>query len=238
MNCRIILSSFREIRDKPKYLVFLIYHYVSNRSKHILKLLKSVDYIDWDIALTCVKEVFGSMDFFSKSDPLDWESIEIPLLILFLYQTLPQFKNQPQIEFKGSILEPLEKSLSLSNANHHAIQYNCSLEGSSDFFIKDTKFEIPQKSSEMLKIFFKGRFTKRSEAKLKLVSTKLGLNHSSIILFSLVSTINDLKPIKVFKLETEIYSNPAYSAQLNITNIFNQAGTFKISCRQNKVTSQ
>lgn len=235
MNSKVYIPSFQEINDKPKYIIFLIYHYIANRSKQIQKLLKSPENIDWDSAVNCIKEVLGNFDYFTKSDPLDWESIEVPLLILFLYQTLPQFKSQLQIEFKGSILEPLEKSLNLSNSNHHPIKYNCTLEGCSDFFIKDSKFEIPQKSSDLLNIYFKSRFVKRSEAKLKLISTQLGLNHSSIILASLFSTINDLKPVKVFKVESEIYANPAYSFQLSITNIFDQGGTFKISIRQYKV---
>jgi hypothetical protein len=180
-----------------------------------------------------VKEVLGNLEFFVKKDNIDWESIELPLLILFLYQTLPQLKNQLQIEFKGSVLEALEQSLSLSNSNHHPIKYNCFLEGSPDFVIADTTFEISANSTEILKVFFKSRFSKRSEAKLKLVSSRIGLNHSYIILVSLFSTINEMKPVKVLKVESEMYANQ--SIQVSITNIFDQNGTFKISYRQFRV---
>jgi hypothetical protein len=109
------------------------------------------------------------------------------------------------------------------------------LEGSTDFTIKDKQFEISPKSSEILKIYFKSRFVRRSEAKLKLISSQIGLNQSSIILASLFSTINELKPVKVLKVESEIYANPIQIIQLSITNIFDQKGSFKVNYRQFKV---
>jgi hypothetical protein len=235
MNERIYLSSFQKIYEKPKYILFLVLHYTENHSKQVLRFLRSPDDLDWDSAINCVKEILGNLDYFRKTDDIDWESVEMPLMLLFLYQTLPQFKNKLQIEFKGSILEALEHSLSLSNSFHHPIKYDCFLEGSTDFTIKDKQFEISPKSSEILKICFRSRFVRRSEAKLKLISSQIGLNQSSIILASLFSTINELKPVKVLKVESEIYANPIQIIQLSITNIFDQKGSFKVNYRQFKV---
>ena len=229
------ISSFQDFFKEPKYIIILISHYIVDRSKHVVKLFKSLDNIDWGSAMICLKEVFGNQQFFTKIDDVDWEAVDMPLLVLFLYQTLPQFKNQLQIECTANILDPVEKLIYLSNSNHHMIKYNCTMDGSTDFSVQDFKFEIPPKSSSYLKVLFKSRFVKRSEARLQLISSQLGLNHSSIISISLFSTIKELLPTKIFKITSEVYSNPVQSMQLLITNIFDQPGSFKINMRQFKV---
>ena len=237
MNEDLNLVSYQMIRSTPKIIIYLLSQYISRKSAKMIKLLQSPDNISWRDVIDYLKELFGNQLFFDIEEHADWERIDLPLLLLFLYQTLPQFKNVLQIEFKGAILETLEKSVQLSNSNLRTTHYMCCLEGSKDFILNGPNFEIPAKSNAILKVSFKSRFVKRSEAFLRLVSSNLNLNRSSIIFMSLFSKINDLKPIKTVNIESEIYASPINSIQINVTNIFDVAGSFTISLRQFKVTN-
>lgn len=55
------------------------------------------------------------------------------LLVLYLYQHLPQFIPKEVVNFQGNLLEKVVKELELSNPTAVPLSYSVSLEGPPDF---------------------------------------------------------------------------------------------------------
>ena len=69
------------------------------------------------------------------------------LCVLHLFLGLPSLISRTEIEFKGSLGEPIIRLISLKNPSKRAISYNVVLEGNADYRIKDNQLILEPEST-------------------------------------------------------------------------------------------
>lgn len=144
------------------------------------------------------------------------------LLVLYLYQTLPQFIPKEVVNFQGNLLEKVVKELELSNPTTVPLSYSVSLEGPPDFNVPGIKhafiitnfpieriISIDPRGQKNLVIEFTGRFSKQVEARLTLYGKKkLGYStQNSVMVFLLRSAVTQQKPLRVLDFQSKLYEH-------------------------------
>ncbi|KAJ3327773.1 Cilia- and flagella-associated protein 47 [Blyttiomyces sp. JEL0837] len=162
-------------------------------------------------------------------------SLEVMLLLLFLYQTLPSFIPRAKIDFHGCLLEKVTRFIEIANPSNRPLSYVVKLEGSSEFALGDvTTINLPPKGHEKVPVQFFSRFSRPASGRLKLVTKKLGLNVSSILIFDLYGTVEPPAPIRSLKVDAYMYCTPPTIIDVEVFNPFAQGGKFRITMTQHK----
>ncbi|KAI8846345.1 hypothetical protein BC829DRAFT_267855 [Chytridium lagenaria] len=160
-------------------------------------------------------------------------ALDIQLLLLFLYQTLPHFLPKALVEFHGGLHDKVIRSIEISNPSGRALSYTAHLGGSPDFtLVEGSTLSVAPKSQSKMPLLFASRFATRVEGQVKLQTRKMGLNSASILVFDLVGSVEPPTPRRMFKIDAPMYCTPPNTVDLEITSPFAVTGRFKVSLRQ------
>ena len=187
-----------------------------------------------------IMSVFESSKYtISISKIVKGEAImDIMLLLVFLYQTLPSFIPKSNIEFHGGLHDQIIRHIEIFNPSNTTLHYSSKLEGSPEFELleqKDQKFALSPKSQMKVPLQFLSRFSKPAYGRLSLYSKNMGLNNASILVFNLTGTVEPPVPRKIFKVDSPMYSSPPLVVELEISNPLPKKGNFKVTLRQTRV---
>ncbi|KAI8898560.1 hypothetical protein BC833DRAFT_589330 [Globomyces pollinis-pini] len=187
------------------------------------------------ILIAVLRELFGqNFNSMTPSKIHSGSDLELQLLCLFLYQTLPHFVPKTVVEFSGLLHEKISRSIEISNATAKPMSYTAYITGSKQFTIAESVFTIPPKSVFHLQIDFVSRFSHENDAVLTIKSRKMCLNYSSIIVCHLLSDIDTNLPATVLHMEAPLYSSPPTVLVASISNPFNIQGEFRLHIQQKK----
>jgi hypothetical protein len=156
-------------------------------------------------------------------------------LLAFLFQVLPQVLHRTSVTFNGALLETIKQDIEVTNNSNKPVVYDAELTGSEFFTLNSSIIEVPAKSSATVSVEFKSKFAKPATASLKLKSRSIGLNLTSILIFDLVASVEQLTSLKTFQLKAPMYSANISEFKLNIKNIFDKTAKFKVTMLQKKV---
>ena len=182
------------------------------------------------------------------SNPVE-NACEMYLLVLFLYQTLPQFVTLHSVDFNGTLHEEITRFLEITNSGAKSLTYfgklnistgfQVSLENSTDVTIskesssnnkcQNFQFSVPAKGTFRLPITFSSRFSSSVCEKVLLKTKKMTLNSSSILVFQLNGIVTSCPPTKSIKLEASLFCGPPAVTNLEVINPFPEIGRFKIN---------
>eukprot|EP00842_Homolaphlyctis_polyrhiza_P003819 jgi/Hompol1/4438/HPOL_001780-RA len=186
------------------------------------------------------KELYGN-NYISNLTPerlCSENQIEFIMLLMFLYQTLPHFLPAATVEFVGALHEKITQTIELSNPSSRTLVYSCELDGDPEYSIAESVYTLGPKSTTRLSVDFDSRFARPAASLLRLKTRKMSLNVSSILVFSLVSTVEAASPSKVFRVEAPMYALPPTVVNVDVTNNFSKRGTFSIQIRQKRAISK
>ena len=150
------------------------------------------------------------------------------LLILYLYQNLPQYVPKTTIEFFGVLGQRVVKSIELRNPSKKAINYYVTLEGSSDFKVSSRQIVLEAGSAESFPIEFVSRFSKQVQARLMFRAQRDGGVNAATMVFNLQSAVHSREPVQTIQVK-----GSACEAIMTgyISNHFPD-GSFKLSLTQ------
>ncbi|KAJ3174886.1 Cilia- and flagella-associated protein 47, partial [Irineochytrium annulatum] len=165
-------------------------------------------------------------------------SLEVILLLLFLYQTLPSFLPKSTIEFKGGLHDRVCRGVEITNTSMKSITYFARMEGSADFELADGgSLTVNAKTTIKIPVQFTSRFAATAEGRLSLFTKKMGLNNSSIMVFDLKGYVDPPVPRRLFKVDAPLYCVPPVSIDVEISSPIVKRGRFKVTLRQGRRTA-
>jgi len=156
------------------------------------------------------------------------------LLVLYLYQQLPQFIPKTTIEFSGSLGDPIRKSIELRNPSRKRITYTVALEGSSDFRILTNTITLEGERSGSFPIELYPRFSKAVEGRLTFRSRREGGVSAATMVFLLRSDIQSRQAVRTVRVENPLYDGK--QIDMEITNPFDNDCVFQVSLKQEQLT--
>ncbi|KAJ3242207.1 Cilia- and flagella-associated protein 47 [Chytriomyces hyalinus] len=164
------------------------------------------------------------------------DALEVMLLLLFLFQTLPQFIPKGTVEFHGPLHQTITQEIELTNPSSRTLSYSSILVGSKEFEIHDTvPLTLGPRGQSNVAIDFCSRFSKPSKCQLRLTSKKMSLNNASILIFQLSATVDEPAPKKVYTLDAQMYCTPVSLIGVELTNPFKTRGNFSVSLKLTSV---
>ena len=168
--------------------------------------------------------------------PSDFAEInprDMLLLVMFLYQNLPQFVPKAGVDFYGVLGEQIVKSIEMKNPTRKTINYRVILEGSTDFSIETTKLRLEPGEEGSFPISLNARFTKEVNGRISFRASKDGGQNAATMVFLLRSKIHSRKPVKTYEVDSPCYE--AATTTMDVINPFNRDCTFEITCVQEKL---
>ncbi|KAH9504693.1 Cilia- and flagella-associated protein 47 [Bulinus truncatus] len=179
---------------------------------------------------------FAAIDYDIQAiDITDPNPISLLLLMVNLYQRLPQYIPRTTIEFIGNLHSTVSRQVKVSNTSVKSLVYHVLIAGpdARDFSIqKGNLITVPPKSTLTLTVDFKSRFMRRAEAVLILVGRRYGATTGNTLSFRLTTEIDNIKAKAVVKIESPCYEFKKFS--LEVTNPFHEAGEFLIALVESK----
>jgi len=155
----------------------------------------------------------------SASHISDPDAREMLVLLLYLYQTLPQFVPRTTILFTCRLGEMKTKDLELSNPSKKAIAYTARLQGHSDFSVDASIVHIDAKGTVRFPLKCAPTTSMPQEARLVLMSKQDGGGaHAATLVFLLRSQVNVRAPLKCVKTEGPLYEMQQF--EFTVTNPF------------------
>lgn len=175
---------------------------------------------------------------------------ELVVLLLHLYQTLPQFIPKATIQFSGSLGQLIEKSIELKNPSTRPLRYDVFLDDAtaassvggtyavlaSVFNIESSQVTLEPGKTTAFVVTCRPRFSKKATARLvfQAVRDRAGMSTSSpsgaTMVFLLESSIVSRQPVRVIQLEASTYERKL--EEIVIENQFPVNGCYKISMIQ------
>jgi hypothetical protein len=176
------------------------------------------------------------------------------LFCMYLYQTLPQYIPKTTLVFEGNLQELIRKSIELTNPTKHTIEYQVTLEGSSEFTLvnqsqpppssggnsastpiapaptREDKIVLKPKSNFSFPIEVKPRFSKPVEGRLTFHAIKTGSYQASTMVFVLRTQVLAEKFLQLIKVSSQIYE--VRKLELEVENPFDRTGQFSIILKQ------
>ena len=169
----------------------------------------------------------------------------------FLFQGLPQFLGKGVIEFNAKLHQTIRRSVEVANHSHKSICYNVALDTPAEFHMLKAEIVLEDKKGEpcsieylgdnllsvtlsprsllRIPIEFTARFSRTGQGLLMLKSKNTALNNLSILLFEIRSSVEAVRPRKVYRTEAPIYQvTPATTVTLEIENPFTIPGDYTI----------
>ncbi|KAJ3017572.1 UNVERIFIED_CONTAM: Cilia- and flagella-associated protein 47 [Siphonaria sp. JEL0065] len=184
-----------------------------------------------------LKEVFKTSTFSLPVQQTIYAEnpLENLLLLLFLYQTLPQFISKGAIEFHGALHASVTQGVELSNPSSRTLTYTATLTGDNEFCLPDGDvFTLNGRGQTHVGVQFTSRFSRNASGQLKLASKRMSLNNASIIVFDLAATVDPPVPKKIHTMDAQIYCTPPTQIGVEVTNPFNSKAVFRVSLIQSR----
>ncbi|CAH1800026.1 unnamed protein product [Owenia fusiformis] len=181
-----------------------------------LKLVNALRYIGIDYDIQAI-------------DITDPNPISLMLLVVYLYQKLPQYLPKSNLEFVSSLHSTVMRQVKLSNPSGKPLTYHVLIAGhdAQDFSTpKGDTVIIAPKQTIMLTVEFTSRFLRPAEAVLVLVGRRAGSAVGSTLVFNLRTTIDNISPKTTIKCESPAYE--LTNVPIDVENPFNEAGDFRI----------
>ncbi|DAZ92873.1 TPA: hypothetical protein N0F65_002985 [Lagenidium giganteum] len=175
---------------------------------------------------------------------LEMNAREIILLLLHLYQMLPQFIPKATIEFKGILGQAMEKSIELKNPSNKLIRYQVFLDTgatntaatsqSTEFTIESSQLTLEPGKVVPFVVTFNPRFSRKVTARLVFQSIReVSVGNSSFgatMVFLLESNIVSRKPVRVIQIEANTYDKKV--EEIVIENQFPASASYKLAMIQ------
>jgi hypothetical protein len=152
------------------------------------------------------------------------------LLVLYLYQQLPQFMPKTTIEFSGALGVPILKSIELRNPSRKRITYDVGLEGSEDFRIHATSITMEGQGVASFPIELVARFSHAVEGRLTFRSRRENGVSGATMVFNLRSDIQSRQALRTITVECPTYQ--PLDVPLEIPNPFDKDCSFVIRMEQ------
>jgi hypothetical protein len=184
------------------------------------KLLSSLKALGLDMAIEASQ--------ITEADPRD-----MLLIILYLYQNLPQFVPKTTIEFFGVLGTQIIKSIELRNPSKRPITYRVSLEGCDDFKISTNKITLEPGVIQSFPVEFVSRFSKTVTARLTFRAMRDGGGNAATMVFNLKSAVHSRKSLKTAVVETSCYE--PVNLDVDIANPFAEDSTFQVTLLQDQL---
>lgn len=156
------------------------------------------------------------------------------LLVLYLYQQLPQFIPKTTIEFGGSLGDPIRKSIELRNPSKKRITYQVTLEGSSDFRILTNSITLDGERSGSFPIELFPRFSKPVDGRLTFRSKREGGVSAATMVFLLRSDIQSRQAVRTINVENPLYDGK--QIDMEVSNPFDTDCVFQVSLKQEQIS--
>lgn len=181
---------------------------------------------------------------------LHYTSREMVILLLHLFQTLPQFIPKTTIEFRGELGQVMEKNIELKNPSQRPLRYHVFMDQShavtggdkteSEFTLEANDLVLDPGKTTAFRVTFRPRFSRQLRVRLvfqavKSDSLSLGGIRGATMVFMLESNIVSRKPVRILQLETRTYEKRI--EEIVIDNPFPLDGMFKILMKQQTIVS-
>ncbi|DBA78771.1 TPA: putative protein fap47 [Trebouxia sp. C0004] len=156
------------------------------------------------------------------------DSRDMVLLVLYLYQTLPQLLPRTTLDFAGKLGDKQTRSIELSAQGSKAMVYSARLIGHPDFSLEATTVRVEPGSSASFAVQCKASTTNPQTAKLVLVS-KRGVNGAppaAPLAFALRGEVDARGPLKRIKTSAQLYE--FQEVEVKLTNPFQVDCDFSI----------
>ncbi|KAI8929614.1 hypothetical protein BC831DRAFT_443384 [Entophlyctis helioformis] len=235
------IKSFTDLNDSVLLANLLLSHIPSLKDSHFANFHTNPSTNDqrtFNAAslIKAFKDIYGS-NYISTLAPEQLcadNQIEMIMVLVFLYQTLPHFLPVTTVEFCGALHEKVTQTIELTNPSNRPLTYTAELIGHPEYTLAESTFLLPPKSSIQVPVAFVSRFSRPVSAILRLKTKKMGINVSSILVFSLVSVVEAAAPSKVIRVDAPMYSLPPAQINVDVSNPFSRRGTFTIQLRQKR----
>ena len=153
------------------------------------------------------------------------------ILILYLFQTLPQLMPKASLPFECKLGETAAKDLELSNPSKRPLYYTVKLEGHKDFSAAASLVRIDPRGTAKLGLKCTPSTTVPTETKLVLMSKKEGGGgggaNAAIMVFKLESAVNSRAALKRVRSEGPVYEMQTF--EILVTNPFPTDGDFIVT---------
>ncbi|CEG49593.1 uncharacterized protein PHALS_07349 [Plasmopara halstedii] len=168
---------------------------------------------------------------------------EMFILLLHLYQTLPQFLPKATIDFQGTLGQKIEKNIELQNPSQRPLRYHVFLLQNHNGASQKTMNEFTLESNELLleagktgtfRVTFQPRFSRQLRVRLVFQAVRddtlsFGGTGATMV-FMLESNIVARKPVRIFQIETKTYEKRI--EELVIENQFPCNASYKVLMTQ------
>mmetsp|Transcript_25268 Transcript_25268/g.21158 ORF Transcript_25268/g.21158 Transcript_25268/m.21158 type:complete len:170 (+) Transcript_25268:2771-3280(+) len=152
---------------------------------------------------------------------------EMLMLVLELFFKIPYYNPKAKIEFNATLGETCSKNVEITNPGKKKIEYNCRVEGTSDFFLENDYLVIEPGEKVSLTICYKPRVSKENYGRLAIVTSEHSITYATPIVFDLVARVVERKTSKNYEIESKMYQ--IENTNIDVTNIFDEDVDFTIS---------
>eukprot|EP00941_MAST-03F_sp_MAST-3F-sp1_P000816 g816.t1 len=170
-----------------------------------------------------------------KNDIMNPNGRDMILLLLSLYNTLPNYIPKTEIEFAGVLGQAMTKQIILKNPSKSAMRYQARIEGSPCYRTLGSNVTLEAREQAAVAIEFSSRFSQPARGQLILQSQRDGGISAATLVFNLVSRVTDHKPIRTVHVECGVYKNE--TVDIDISNPFGKTATFQITALQEMISS-
>ena len=156
------------------------------------------------------------------------------LLVLYLYQNLPQYLPKTTIDFECVLGQTVTKSIELRNPSKSKISYFVTIEGSPDFSIEAQEVDLEPLATISFPVEFTSRFSSTVSARLMFRAAPQagsgGGASAATMVFELKSAVHSRRAMRTVNVEARCYESSF--VELEITNPYKTDGNFKITLTQ------
>jgi len=183
--------------------------------------------------------IISALSEIGLSFPIQTSDIASPqpkdmlLFVMFLFQNLPHYVPKTVIVFSTLLGVNMTKNIELTNPSKKAITYFVSLQGSSDFSIKEDQIKIESKQMVSFPVEFQSRFSRQVEGQIVFTSRREGNVHAAAMVFKLRSRCTGRKPRKTIPVSAVLYE--IGTVDIDVENPFGEDAEFQLSLREDTV---
>lgn len=152
------------------------------------------------------------------------------LFVFFLFQNLQHYVPKTSIVFSTMLGVNLTKHIELTNPSRKAITYTASLQGSSDFTIKEDTIRIEPRTSASFPVEFQSRFSRQVDGRITFTSRRQGNTHAAAMVFKLQSECTGRRPRKTETVSAVLYE--VGTVDIDLENPFSEDADFQVNLRE------
>jgi hypothetical protein len=152
------------------------------------------------------------------------------LFVMFLFQNLPHYVPKTVIVFATMLGVSKTQNIELTNPSRRAITYYVTMEGSSDFVIKEESVRIEPKQTVSFPVEYQSRFSRQVEAQITFTSKREGNVHAAAMRFMLRSRCTGRRPRRTEHVAAVLYE--VGTVDIDLENPFAEDADFQLSLRE------